>query len=52
VARGNPLVGVDGEEELLSARLWMGTYNLGEEDGDEVTLDSTLIVIGADIFDG
>jgi hypothetical protein len=30
----------------------MGTYNPGEEDGDESVLDATLIVMGADIFDG
>jgi hypothetical protein len=49
---GSVLLGEDGEDELLSARLWMGTYNPGEEDGDESFLDATLIVMGADIFDG
>jgi hypothetical protein len=45
------LVGEDGKDELLSARLWMGTYNPGDDAGDEVTLDdATLIEIGADIF--
>ena len=45
-------MGDDGEDELLSARLWMGTYNPGDE-GEEATLDgleATLIVIGADIY--
>ena len=45
--RGDALVREDGE---LSARLWMGTYNPGDEG---VNLDAaTLIVIGADMFDG
>jgi hypothetical protein len=45
------LVGEDGDDELLSARLWMGTYNPGEDGGDEATLDdATLIEIGADMF--
>jgi hypothetical protein len=46
-------VGDDGEDGLLSARLWMGTYNRGDEgEGeDEATLDDAmLMVIGADIF--
>lgn len=42
---GNELEGEDGEDELLPARLWMGTYNPREEEGW-----LTLIVIGADIF--
>jgi len=46
------LVGEDGEDELLSARLWMGTYNPGDEGEEEVTFDdATLTVTGADIFD-
>ena len=42
----------DGEDGLLlSARLWMGTYNPGDEGGDEATLDEAgLIEIGADIL--
>jgi len=49
------LVGEDGEDDELSARLWMGTYNPGDVGEVEVTFDSddaTLIEIGADIFDG
>jgi hypothetical protein len=51
---GSVVVGEDGEDEVLSARLWMGTYNPGDEGEDEVNLDSddaTLTEIGADIFD-
>ena len=51
--RGRVLVGDDGEDELLSARLWMGTYNPGDEGEDEATvkgLGARLIAIGADIF--
>jgi len=54
VAAGSVVVGEDGEDEVLSARLWMGTYNPGDEGEDEVNLDSddaTLTEIGADIFD-
>lgn len=43
----------DGEDELLSARLWIGTYNTRDDGEDEATLDDsevTLIAIGADIF--
>lgn len=44
VAGGNVLVGDDGEDELLSARLWMGTYNPGDEGEAKIT------TLGADIF--
>ena len=47
---GSVLVGEDGEDELLSARLWMGTYNPGDEGEDEVTFDDT-VTGAADIFD-
>ena len=43
---GNALVGDVGEDELLPARLWTGTYKPGDEGEDE----ATLIVIGADII--
>ena len=42
--------GLEDNEELLPLRLWMGTYNLGDDEGEEDAERLTLIAIGADII--
>jgi len=42
--------GLEDDEELLPLRLWMGTYNLGDDEGEEDAEWLTLIAIGADII--
>jgi len=41
--------GLEDNEELLPLRLWMGTYNVGDDEGEEDAERLTLIAIGADI---